>query len=125
MDEKKKLKIVVVGIGSAGYATIDLLRKEKISSEIQTIKVNKDAVSTRVVSLEELEETNLVNINGENIVFGYINDKWEKMKCQMKDGDYLVEFGSYPNCWRHLASHQGIRHMRGEEIIGSMLTGMR
>jgi cell division GTPase FtsZ len=34
MDKKKKFKIIVVGIGCAGNAMINLLRKEKIASGV-------------------------------------------------------------------------------------------
>ncbi|MBD3808880.1 MAG: hypothetical protein IE880_09250 [Epsilonproteobacteria bacterium] len=120
----KKLKIVVVGIGRAGYATIDLLRKEKISSEIKTIKFNKDADSIRIVTVEELESAHIVNINGKDVVFGYINDQWENLKSLMKDGDHLVEFKSSPGSWANLAGRKGIRLMRGEEVIETMITRM-
>lgn len=76
------------------------------------------------MSIEELEETHLANINGKDIVFGYMNDKWEKMKSQMENGDYLVEFESSPSSWRHLAGRKGIRHMRGEEVINTIIMCM-
>ncbi|MBU1658895.1 hypothetical protein KKG72_07585 [bacterium] len=69
---------------------------------------------------EELEKTRLVNTNGKNIAFGYIHDEWEKMK----DGDYLVEFKSSPSSWSNLVGSAGIRLMRGEEVINTMITRM-
>jgi cell division GTPase FtsZ len=90
----KKLKIVVVGIGRAGYATVDLLRQEKISSEIQTIKFNKDTDSIRIVTVEELE-------------------------CA-----HLVEFKSSQGSGANLVGKAGVRLMRGEKIVKTMLTGM-
>lgn len=120
----KKLKIVVVGIGSAGDATVDLLRKEKISSSIQTIKFNNNVDSIRIVTVEELESTHIVNIDGEDIVFGHINDQWEELKSLMEVGDHLVEFESSPRSIRNLVGRREIRLMRGEKVVKVMTTGM-
>lgn len=117
MKNKDKLKIVVVGIGSAGHAVVDILNKENHHSNISTIKFTPSSVITKIVTVEGLEMSHLVNIGGKDIVFGYANKRWQAMKSEMQDGDYLVEYKNI--------GATGIRLMRGNDIINDMIISIK
>src|SRR6188474_2535392 len=65
----------------------------------------------RPKAVEEIETNHMVSddrLGATPVAFGFQNNRWEKMKSQMQDGDVLREFKSPPETWARMAGRQGI-----------------
>ena len=80
------------------------------------------------LSITEVEKRNLVPIekDGQKITvpFGFVNDKWLEIKAEMKKGDKIFEFSTGPDSWAHLAGRAGVIVLRGEFVVGTVITTM-
>ena len=78
-------------------------------------------------TVEEAEQANLVEAPELGCVplpFGFQNDRWLRLKEQLRAGDELWEFASASDSWQHLAGRAGICIVRNGEVVDSIVTVM-
>ena len=44
--------------------------------------------------------------------FGFVNDRWEQFKAQLREGDDLVRFCTDRSSWKNLAGREGVAILR-------------
>ena len=56
------------------------------------------------------------------VPFGFINEHWETIKAEMKQGDTLVAFDTPQRDWDNLGGMRGYALIRGKMLINVIIT---
>ena len=78
----------------------------------------------RQLSIEEAEAEHSVNIDGEDVPFGYINSRWKRLLRSMEEGDELWLASSATEDWERLTGFEGILLVRDGKAVDSFVTFM-
>jgi hypothetical protein len=80
------------------------------------------------LSIRKVEKENLVSIEKEGkketLPFGFLNDKWNEIKSKIIKGDKIFKFTTNPESWENLAGREGFIVLRGNMVIGTIITSM-
>jgi len=105
--------------------------QEKSPLTATTTQVPKDVIPKKWLkkktTVEKAEQAHLVTdgrLGPKPVPFGFINDRWEKLKATMRPGDELWEFESPRESWEDLAGRAGLCLMREGRIIDAITTRM-
>ena len=77
-----------------------------------------------VISARDAEAKHMVSIDGTEVPFGYIQNKWRTLLEKMQEGDNLYEFRSSDESWKFLAGREGIALVRDGKIVADIVTSM-
>lgn len=58
----------------------------------------------------------------DGVPFGFLNDRWERLKASMQEGDELWEFSSPPETWQHLMGRAGVALVRDGDVVDFLVT---
>jgi len=79
-------------------------------------------------SIKEIEKEFNISIekDGKRVTlpFGFLNDEWSEIKSKMKKGDKIFKFTTNPESWENLAGREGILALRGNVVVGQLITTM-
>lgn len=73
------------------------------------------------ISLEEAEEYSRAGIKGQNVPFGYNNDRWLFLLETMEKGDRLCTFRSPEESWRSFSGVEGIALVRNGAVVADVV----
>ncbi len=77
-------------------------------------------------SIDQVEEKEVVSIeiDGAKISkpFGYQNEKWEKIKLEMQDGDCIYHINSDKDSWDSLSGREGYILYRNGKVVSVIFT---
>jgi hypothetical protein len=80
------------------------------------------------LSINKIEKKYMLTIEKdgkkETLPFGFINDQWLEIKSKMQKGDKIFEFTTNPESWQNLAGREGVIVLRGNIVIGVLITKM-
>lgn len=79
----------------------------------------------QLYTIDEAEKEYLIydkSLGLEPIIFGFINDQWEKLKSNIKPNDKLYKFSSTSTSWVHLAGKEGFYLIRDSQVIYTIIT---
>lgn len=77
-------------------------------------------------TISELEAMHMYPDDGRvpHVPFGFGNDRWQKFKSQVRDGDKIFALESSPESWKHLAGRAGYVLVRDGNIVAKIITRM-
>ena len=76
----------------------------------------------RQLSIKEAEAEHSVNIDGEEVPFGYNNSRWRSLLRNMAEDDELWLASSAQEDWERLRGFEGILLVRDGKAIDSFVT---
>jgi hypothetical protein len=80
------------------------------------------------ISIKAIEKEYMLTIekDGKKVTlpFGFINDQWTEIKSKIIKGDKIFKFITDQESWANLAGREGIIVLRGNVVIGQLITTM-
>jgi len=80
------------------------------------------------VSIKEIEKEYIITIEKDGkkttLPFGYLNDDWIEIKSKMRKGDKIFKFTTDQESWANLAGREGVLVLRGNVVVGQLITTM-
>ena len=113
MRSNKKIVSLVFALSMipAQVAASDSASCEKLPENYQI----SNPVTVAEVEIEwskDLPEMTRLRPDIPQLPFGFINDRWNRFKAKIKDGDILVRFISDQQSWKNLAGREGLAVLR-------------
>lgn len=95
--------------------------EQEVSKNIEEDVIPKNWLCDQL-SLQQAEAVNTASDGG--VPFNKQNDRWERLKSSLRDGDQIWSFCSSPESWEHLAGRAGFAIVREGRVVDSIITIM-
>lgn len=125
--DTNKENSIIIEIKQDDQTLMDSINYKECIKKIKKL-YGQDTECTGPLAIIEIEKKHTVEINNngkkEKLPFGYLNEDWNKLKTKMMPGDKTFEFKTGPESWHQLSGRKGIIVMRGNKVVGEIITKM-